>query len=281
MALKRKYLLTICLPSSILSIAHTLMEKTIIVGQIARTASIYRVDNVVIYMDSSSGKDDAILMRDLLAYAETPQYIRRYIFPLSENLKYAGMIPPLRTPHHPLSGSDSKYREGFVLKSGSKGSLVDLGLGAPVKCPQSLPQNRRVSMKNEDGVWLPVQREDIPYYWGFQTLIDLKGLGHHLRESTYDCVIATSRLGIPIQLAAKDLTQFFKERRNIAVLFGSPDAGLHEILRRSSIDINKVTDIVVNTVPDQGTETVRTEEALLISLAVFTAIENMVFESNE
>lgn len=277
MVFRRKYLLTICLPSSILSVAHTLMEKTIIVGQIARAASIYRVDNVVIYLDFLSRREDAILMRDLLTYAETPQYIRRHIFPLSGNLKYAGIMPPLRTPHHPLSGTTSKYREGFVLKSGPEGSLVELGLDLPVQCPHPLPRNRRVSMKMEGGVWVPVQRDEIPYYWGYQTSIDMKGLGHHLMNSSYDFVIATSRIGTPIQFVAKDLKRFFDRGKNIAILFGSPDAGLHEILRKSSLDIDKVTDIIVNTVPNQGTETVRTEEALLISLAVFTAIEHMEF----
>ncbi len=275
MAPRRSCSLTICLPSSVLSVAHTLIEKTIIVGQIARAASIYRVDNVLVYLDKPSGKEDAILMRDLLNYAEAPQYLRRYLFPISDNLKYAALIPPLRTPHHPLSATTSKYREGFVLKSGENGSMVDVGLRDPVECPKPLPPNKRVSMKLTNGVWLPVPKEDIQYYWGYQTIMDLKGLGHHLKISDYDCMIATSRLGMPINSVAKELKRLFRDSQKVAILFGSPDEGLHEILHKSSLDINKVSDLIVNTVPNQGTATVRTEEALLISLASFATIENL------
>jgi len=272
---KRPYALTICLPSSILSIAHTLIEKTIIAGQIARAASIYRVDKIVIYLDKPSARDNAILMKDLLTYAETPQYLRRYIFPIAKNLKYVGLLPPLRTPHHPLSDEDAKFREGFVLKSDGRESLVDVGLKVPVKCPCQLPPNKRVSMKFVDGIWLPVSRDEIQCYWGYQTHVDLKGLAHHLGNESYDYVIATSRFGIPVNLVAKELKNALYKSKNVAILFGAPDVGLHEIFRRSGHDIGQLTDLVVNSIPDQGTETVRTEEALLISLAVFTLIEKM------
>ncbi len=275
MAPRRPYTLTICLPSSILSIAHTLIEKTIIVGQIARAASIYRVDNVVVYLDKPSGKEDAMLMRDLLAYAETPQYLRRYIFPLSKNLRCAALIPPLRTPHHPLSNPNSQFREGFVLKSGEDGSIVDVGLKEPVRCPQPLPRNKRVSMKFADGAWVPASRDEIQCYWGYQTQIDLKGLKHYITNSDHDYVIATSRLGSPVSLVAKEINKALHSSKRVAILFGAPDEGLHEILKKSGMDIDEISNLVVNTVPNQGTETVRTEEALLISLAVFTLIENV------
>jgi len=272
---RRPCSLTICLPSSMLSLAQTLIEKTILAGQIARAASIYRVDNIVIYLDKPSAKNDAILMKDLLEYAETPQYLRRYLFPLTRNLRYAALIPPLRTPHHPLSSVDSKFREGFVLKSGNKDSLVDLGLPEPVRCPRPLPLNRRVSMKCVDGTWLPASRDEIQYYWGYQIQMDLKGLGHHLKNADYDFVISTSRLGVPVSQVAKDIRNALLDNHKITILFGSPDEGLHEILRKSGLDLGEVSDLIVNTVPNQGTETVRTEEALLISLAVFALIENM------
>ncbi|MCX8169500.1 MAG: RNA methyltransferase, partial [Candidatus Methanomethyliaceae archaeon] len=90
---KRSYDLTICIPSSVFSVVDTLIEKTIIAGLIARILSIYRVERVVVYLDSYSNRKDANLMKELLEYAETPQYLRRYLFPLSQNLKYAGLIP--------------------------------------------------------------------------------------------------------------------------------------------------------------------------------------------
>ncbi|MDH5806559.1 MAG: RNA methyltransferase [Candidatus Methanomethylicaceae archaeon] len=270
---KRNYNLTICIPSSILSIVDTLIEKTIITGIIARAVSIYRVNEVVIYADNYGNKKDALLMKELLEYAETPQYLRRYIFPISPNLKYAGLIPPLRTPHHPTLDSDIEFREGFVLKSWDKGAIVDIGLKEPIDCPFQLPQNKRVSMKKEGDLWIPIKKEDIPYYWGYEVHIDMKGLGHHLRNFKYDHIISTSRLGTPINLVIDKIKNILKLGKKIAILFGSPYEGLHEILKKESIDINSISDLIVNMVPNQGTVTIRTEEALIISLAIISIIE--------
>ncbi|MEM2081776.1 MAG: putative RNA uridine N3 methyltransferase [Candidatus Bathyarchaeia archaeon] len=37
------------------------------------------------------------------------------------------------------------------------------------------------------------------------------------------------------------------------------------------MNLDDTADFVVNTIPEQGTETVRTEEALLATLAIFNA----------
>ena len=55
---------------------------------------------------------------------------------------------------------------------------------------------------------------------------------------------------------------------SILVVFGSPTRGLFEIAADEDVCLEELLDFVVNTVPDQGSETVRTEEAVLASLAV-------------
>ena len=50
--------------------------------------------------------------------------------------------------------------------------------------------------------------------------------------------------------------------------FGAPSRGLHEIVDDEHLKLNEIVDFVINTVPDQGTVTVRAEEALLSSLAI-------------
>ena len=52
------------------------------------------------------------------------------------------------------------------------------------------------------------------------------------------------------------------------VAFGSPRFGLREILQQEKLDRNDVLDYFVNTIPSQKTATVRTEEALLVSLGI-------------
>ena len=76
---KRKSAFSIFIPISILSDVSSLIEKTFKVGQIARSASIFRVERIVIYRDSpSASQQDGFLIRDLLAYAETVAGWGRY-----------------------------------------------------------------------------------------------------------------------------------------------------------------------------------------------------------
>jgi hypothetical protein len=273
---KRKCRITIFIPISILSDVPSLIEKTFKVGQLARSASIFRVDRIVIYKDSpSANREDAFIMRDLLSYAETPQYLRRRIFPMMDNLKYAGLIPPLRTPHHPLESTDASFREGLVLSSDSKGSRVDVGLKKPVDCLSPLTVNKRVTMKLVNGAWLPASKEEVPLYWGYSFTLEFKGIAQLIAAGQYDSVIATSRIGSPLATIAKDIRRTFSNCKNLAILFGSPGEGLHEILKREGARIDDVADLIVNTVNDQGTATIRTEEAVTISLAAFTSIEDL------
>jgi hypothetical protein len=271
---KRKSPLSIFIPISILSDVPSLMEKTFKVGQIARSAAIYRVDRIVIYGDSpSANKSDAFIIRDLLSYAETPQYLRKRLFPLQDTLRYAGLIPPLRTSHHPLESTETPYREGLVLTSSSRGSRVDIGLKKPVDCRAALPVNRRVPMKSDGDSWIPTTKADIPIYWGYDVALEFKRLSQLIASSGYGSVLVTSRLGRPIESVISDYKRLLAREKTMALVFGSPSEGVHEILARDSKSPQEVADLVVNTIPDQGTATVRTEEAVAISLAVLTLIE--------
>jgi predicted SPOUT superfamily RNA methylase MTH1 len=274
---KRKSPITIFIPISILSDVPGFSEKTSKVGQIARAASIFRVDEIVVYQDPViAEREDAFLIRDLLSYAETPQYLRKRLFPLSRNLKYAGLIPPLRTPHHPLESTNSSFRDGFVLKSSTKSSIVDIGLKNPVECPSPLPINSRVTLKLVNGSWLSSSKEEVPYYWGYKVILEFKNLVQLLSSRRYDFSIATSRLGLPLASAVVELKKALSEGIHIALLFGSPVLGLHEMIEKEGAHIEDLVDLVVNTIPDQGTATVRTEEAVMISLAAISSIESFM-----
>ncbi len=271
---KRKSALSIFIPISILSDVSSLIEKTFKVGQIARSASIFRVERIVIYRDSqSASQEDGFLIRDLLTYAETPQYLRRLIFPIMPNFKYAGMIPPLRTPHHPLGSDNPLFREGFVLKSGKGTSRVEIGLRAPVEVAAELPLNKRVTLRNLGGHWAPSSKSEVPHYWGYETKLELKTLYSIMRAGSDGFVIATSRLGKPLSAVAKDIQAAMTWEKQISILFGSPGEGLNEMLAREGAKPEDFADVVVNMIPEQGTATVRTEEAVAITLAVMRAIE--------
>jgi hypothetical protein len=273
---KRKSALTIFIPISILSDVPSLIEKTFKIGQIARSASIFRVDRIVVYKDSpAASQDNGILIRDLLTYAETPQYLRRLIFPLMPNLKYAGMIPPLRTPHHPLGGDNPLFREGFVLKSGGGVSRVEIGLKTPVEVEAELPLNRRVTVRHLGGKWLPSSKSEVPLYWGYETKLEFKTLMSLMKGGDNGYVIATSRLGKRLSAVAGEIQAALTWEKHLSLLFGSPSEGLNEILAREKAKPEDFADLVVNTIPDQGAATVRTEEAVAITLAVISAIESV------
>ncbi len=276
-AQKRDHQVSIFIPVSILSDVPSLIEKTFKVGQIARAASIFKVERIVVYMASKSdSREDGFLIRDLLSYAETPQYLKKRLFPLSDSLRYAGTIPPLRTPHHPLESTNMDYREGLVLKSGRTGSTVDIGLRAPVSTSARLTPNARVTMVLDHGSesWVPVSRADVPYYWGYNVSLELKPLRQVLDayDPLLDSVVATSRLGGPATASAPRIRGMMSPGQRMALLFGSPSEGLHEIIARGGARIDDVADLVINTVTDQGTATVRTEEAIFITLAALDSI---------
>jgi predicted SPOUT superfamily RNA methylase MTH1 len=54
----------------------------------------------------------------------------------------------------------------------------------------------------------------------------------------------------------------------VLLLFGSPSRGLFDIAKDEGFSLNNAVNFVVNTLPNQGTETVRTEEAVLATLAI-------------
>ena len=115
--------LSILIPSSITIEKADQKINTYKIAAIARAAAIYRVDRIIIYRDEQF--DDSSFISTILRYAETPQYLRKHMFPRSEMLRYAGVIPPLRTKHHPLISESSNIgdiREGLICDVGSDGS---------------------------------------------------------------------------------------------------------------------------------------------------------------
>ena len=111
--------LSIAIPASVISDTPHLREKTSKIGLIARAAAIFRVNEILLYPDNLKVDQsrDLRFIALLLNYLETPQYLRKALFKLEPDLQYAGILPPLRTPHHPLSGKTKhlkvgEYREG-------------------------------------------------------------------------------------------------------------------------------------------------------------------------
>lgn len=270
--------LSLFIPSSFLVETKDDKIRTYKVGQIARAASVFRASEIIIYRHDV---DDSRFIDLVLRYAETPQYLRKKLFPLREELRYVGVLPPLRTPHHPtvkrLSDVEiGEIREGVVTEVGSDDcARVDIGVGSPARlCNASgLEVDERVTVRIFSRRPLKAELASPQAYWGYQTHIAgnlAEALGAQEGESDYDCVIATSRKGRALD--PEYLQELSPLRGRVAVVFGSPNAGVDEILGDEGYSLEDITPHVVNTAPGQGTATIRTEEAVYISLALLNLI---------
>jgi len=277
--LQRKKL-SITIPASVVSDTPHLREKTSKIGLIGRAAAIFRVDEIIIYPDNPKANQtaDMDLIALLLGYMETPQYLRKRLFKLRPELQYAGILPPLRTPHHPLnrkmkSLKVGEYREGVTLSKTSEGTLIDIGVEQPALIPdKQLPMEKRFTVKIakvEKRVEVELaNRDDIPMYWGYIVTVEKHPFGKLVRNRGFDLAVATSKRGVPFADVVEKMAEKWKKASTILVAFGAPAQGLYEIVENEGTNLDNIADFVVNTVPMQGTETVRTEEALIASLAI-------------
>jgi len=277
--LQRKKL-SIAIPASVISDTPHLREKTSKIGLVGRAAAIFRVDEIIIYPDNPKVNQttDMDLIATLLAYMETPQYLRKRLFKLRPELQYAGILPPLRTPHHPLNRrmknlKVGEYREGATLSRTKEGTLIDIGVEQPALIVNSqLLIGKRVTVKItkvEKRVEVEVaNRDEIPIYWGYRVAAEKNSFGKIVKSKGFDLTVATSKYGVPFPDVAEKIAQKWKKANTILVAFGAPTQGLYEIVKNEGLNLDDVVDFVVNTISMQGTETVRTEEALFASLAI-------------
>jgi predicted SPOUT superfamily RNA methylase MTH1 len=274
--------LAIAIPASVISDTPHLREKTSKIGLIGRAAAVFRVDEIIVYPDNTGKtkqKNEADFIALLLSYLETPQYLRKRFFKLDPRLKYAGVLPPLRTPHHPLNRKARKlkvgeYREGVTTGKTKEGVLVDIGVERPVLIRETQwALGKRLTLQivnaGERVEAQTVSKDEVPSYWGYKVTVEKRSFGRLLENRKFDLVVATSKIGVKFMDVAERMAEKWQKADCTLVAFGAPARGLHEIMEDEGADLNAVADFVVNMVPEQGTETVRTEEALFASLAVF------------
>jgi methyltransferase len=277
---RRPQWLSVAIPSSFTKDVPHLREKTSRVGLIARSLGIFRVDEALIYNDETreNSSNEGRLVEKLLAFQETPQYLRRAVFKQDHDLQYSGTLPPLRMPSHPNVGEPrmGEIREGLVIESGTK-SMVNAGFTALVEVSSRLRLQDRVTIKivrtspHLQGELVESTR--LPIYWGFRVTRTNLTLGKLIGSRRPDLTISTSRRGEVVREALNDLTLRWKSSRRPLVLFGSPAQGVPEILAKEGAYLTKLVDFNLNLIPNQGVETVRTEEAVIATLSVLNVLE--------
>lgn len=110
---------------------------------------------------------------------------------------------------------------------------------------------------------------EIEEYWGYEVSKN-SSLAQSLSKSSAEVVLGTSRYGQDLYEGIEGIKPNNGDK--ITVAFGGPYQGLYEICGTQGENPDRLFDAVVNTIPRQGTETVRSEEALIATLAILNTL---------
>lgn len=230
----------------------------------------------------------------LLSHVHLPRFLRTSLFGRHEDLKYAGLCRPLRTPHHLGDKEKSPFREGIVtkqtvahpLKERGTVSLVDgrMSDGQCIVIDRQLEPGKRVTVrmsKSENSnkhlgtvVTRSTPLEEHGIYWGFSTRF-ASDIGAAIEESPYedgyDVIIGTSDKGDSVYEDGYEIPKF----DHLLIVFGGPN-GLESCMLKQgegapAVPLEKprlLFDQYINCCPFQGTRTIRTEEAMMMTLSV-------------
>lgn len=301
---------SIALPGSIIDNTQSFELATRLAGQIARAATIFRIDEVVVFDNQGKSLDDlhvtaedtsdenesgtAFLIR-ILKYLETPQYLRKTLFPKHNSLRFVGLLPPLDAPHHLRKHEWAPYREGVTLMQPPPipaGTFVDVGLSKNVVIDEVLEPGTRVTVAMGTNRQLDDQPRQVVssskpkeggVYWGYKVRY-AANISSVLKccpyKGGYDYLIGTSEHGHIVKSSELELPSF----RHLLIAFGGL-AGLEECIEEDKNlkgkDPREVFSTYLNICPHQGSRTIRTEEAVFISLQYFQEPIDRVLQSSK
>lgn len=299
----RRYTTSIALPGSILANAQSPELRTYLVSQIARAATIFNVDEVIVYCEAGfvsdasqetlegefrgagRSSDPNVFLARVLQYLETPQYLRKALFPVHKDLKFAGLLNPLDAEHHVKADHDVPFREGVVMQRPirqGQGSWVNVGLKKEIQIDRTLPPGTRVTVqiiepegsttrKVVKGIAVSpaVPRETKGLYWGYTIRVATQFSEIWTQspfDGGYDLSVGASENGDDLHEDAIAVPPF----KHMVIVFGGL-AGLEGAIAADE-DIKagaprELFDLYINACPAQGSRSMRTEESIPITLA--------------
>jgi predicted SPOUT superfamily RNA methylase MTH1 len=180
------------------------------------------------------------------------------------------VLQPLKIPSHITPTNAKKIvvgdiREGVIVTVKGK-KFVDVGINQLIQFYGKTSTGKRITIQFKEGYpklsVKEIEKPESKSYWGYNVK-ERSNLFSLLSEWKGN-VIITSRKG---KIVTKDqLEKYTKSEEAVLVVFGSPEKGVHEIIggRMNKVQNSKS----LNFFPNQATETVRLEEALLGTLAI-------------
>ncbi|QLD84731.1 hypothetical protein HWV23_03045 [Natronomonas halophila] len=272
---------SVLVPSSLTREAEDKREATRKLGYVARAAVIFRVDRLIVFPDGDgeTGRFGDGFVSTVLEYAATAPYLRKEVWDRRDELEYAGILPPLHVRSQTGSGSDGSgsLRQGIVTEVGPDGRVrVNCGMQHPISLPApsgEYEEGERVTIRVSSR--RPVRAkivDEVPP--GFD--VERATIDDALTRADAGTRIAASRHGEELTVDRLDQLVERTTTDGMTVVFGAPERGLPEILdcepgeEARSDEPTARFDLWLNTVPNQGSEVVRTEEALFATLAPLT-----------
>lgn len=271
------------IPDSFLYGIKSEIDSTFKIFQLSRALSIFRVENIHIFHDKilNPKSNEVDLIITLLEYLDTPQYLRKRIYPKLDSLKYVGKLHPIRSPHHRDKDTLNKIRSGEVRVGilEKKGDMfyADVGLESLIKYSGKIRQsgkkiNVKLIRKNNHLQAIDIYKPNInEIYWGYKVSY-FNFLYDILKRYEKLNIILTTKNSEYFNIESHFCNQL-KNRMNIdtsiLIVFGSPQYGLKEIFNKERIDILKYNSF--NFFPFQGTQTIRLEEAIFGVLSILNS----------
>jgi len=255
-------------PSSVVSTEPSDDEKVRELSRLARALAVFRVDEAVV-VSIGGYEDDARLVDLILNYVVTPPYLRRVIYPLKPELRFAGLTKPLAIyTHNPTNEPPRRgqLREGIVTRSWDMRAKAYVGLRneCVVQSFRELSPGWRILVRIESINPLrcvEVSRDDVEEYTGYiVSVVDQE----HVRRVLRGCftVNATKRgASVTDRRIAEKVVSGWRGAGCINVLFGDPRHDFDELVAFKP-------GLNVNFIPGQGTLTVRSVEAVWATLSI-------------
>ena len=268
--------LSIAIPDSSLLDESTILNKTKKISIIARACAIFKINQIFIYQDGKQNKNDSALLSTSLKYLETPQYFRKEIFPKTQLLKYAGVLQPLNISSHITTSNQKMIKTGDIrdaLIINYKGKkFLDIGINKLIQYFGKMKSGTRIAIQikttQPELTAKEISREDIKDYWGYSVKERSNLLS--ILSTWKGKIILTSKKGK--NFTVTEAKKMSESNEPLLIVFGTTNKGVYDIL---GSNIKKIQNAnVFNFFPNQGTQTVRLEEAILGTLSIINILNH-------
>lgn len=272
--------ITILLPDSFLENESTLFLKTLKIGTLARLFSIYRIHQILFYNDNANPEDIKI-SKEIFNFLSIAPYLRKESHK-SKYLQFSAILPPIQTPNQiGYENEDYYIKDALIIDSEKLNDetysiSLNLGENKPVKTILLNKESDQLNSRMIIPVKIKKYNQNIEMFnvsnifWRFHVQFTDESLNTILNhiDIKNNLMIAASKYGEVISMERYlEIKKQFKEFEKIYLLIGPTKGSFKHYLQKKKFEITKINHWI-NFIEDQGTKTVKIEEALSAALAI-------------